>query len=120
MKGKCEKLLLDFFKIVYSVVGTSQLEQQVEALQKKVTLLFKAYYEKGFSYYFDIESWIESQLTGKDFAQVVRIKRQIPSFTLPDWMYPNNWSCAIQILSNILIKVSLHTNKMTPAIAKIE
>lgn len=69
---KCEKLLLEFFKVVYNIVGTSQLEQQLQTMQKKVTILFKTHYEKGFSFYFDIQSWIESQLTGKDFAQVVQ------------------------------------------------
>jgi hypothetical protein len=48
LKGKCEKLLLDFFKIVYSVVGTSQLEQQVEALQKKLPFFLKLIMKKDF------------------------------------------------------------------------
>ncbi|MEP7317701.1 MAG: hypothetical protein ABI921_03140 [Panacibacter sp.] len=68
----CEKLLLDFFKIVSGLVDASQLDMQLKALQKKVNILFKVHYERGFSFYFDIQSWIESQLTGKGFAQVVR------------------------------------------------
>ncbi len=68
---KCEKLLLDFFKLVSDADSTSQRRQQLDTLQKKVTVQFKSHYEKGFSYYFDILSWIESQLSNKDFALVV-------------------------------------------------
>jgi len=74
---KCEKLLLDFFKSVSDGDSSSMRRQQLEALKKKVSLLFKMYYERGFSYYFDIQSWIESRLGDKDFAQVVRDVRAL-------------------------------------------
>lgn len=69
---KCEKLLLDFFKVVSDGDNISLRKQQLETLQKKVSFLFKTYYERGFVYYFHIQSWIESQLYGKDFALIVQ------------------------------------------------
>jgi hypothetical protein len=67
-----EKLMLIFFKTVSAVDSKKLRFQQLEALKKNIEVLFKTYYERGFSYYFDIQSWIESELTGKAFAQVVR------------------------------------------------
>jgi hypothetical protein len=69
---KCEKILLDFFKTVSGADSKKIRQQQLEALKKEVIKLFKTYYEKGLSFYFDLECWIESQLTGKDFAQVIQ------------------------------------------------
>jgi hypothetical protein len=69
---KCEKLLFDFFKPVSGADSTSRRKQQLDALQKKVIIIFKDPFERGFSYYFDIRSWIEGKLTNSDFAEVVR------------------------------------------------
>lgn len=71
---RCEKVLVDFFKTVSGADTNKIRQQQLEALKKEVTKLFKTYYEKGLSFYFDLESWIESQLTGKEFALVIRNK----------------------------------------------
>ena len=65
---RCEKILLDFFKTVSGADTKKIRQQQLEVLKKVVTSLFKTYYEKGFSFYFDLECWIESQLSGKDFG----------------------------------------------------
>jgi len=73
---RCEKILLDFFKTVSGVDTKKIRQQQLEALKKVVTTLFKTYYEKGFSFYFDLECWIESQLSGKDFALVIAKEKQ--------------------------------------------
>jgi len=43
----------------------------LEELKKNIEMLFTTWHERGF-YYFDILSWIESKLTGKDFAEIVR------------------------------------------------
>jgi hypothetical protein len=68
---KCEKNMLDFFKTITGNVTKKQQQQQLEELKQQINSIFKAHYERGFSFYFDIHSWMESQLTGKDFAQVV-------------------------------------------------
>ena len=67
-----EKLMLDFFKAAPRAESKKMLHQQLEELKKNIATVFKTYYERGFSYYFDIQSWIESELSEKDFAQVVR------------------------------------------------
>lgn len=67
-----ERLMLDFFKTVLSSDSKTRRKQQLEELKKNIETLFKTWYERGFSYYFDILSWIESKLTGKDFAETVR------------------------------------------------
>ena len=69
---KCEKVLLDFFDTVSGADTNKIRQQQLDDLKKKVTKLFKTYYERGLSFYFDLESWINSQLTGKDFAQLIQ------------------------------------------------
>jgi hypothetical protein len=68
---RCEKLMLDFFKDISGTDTRKQRQQQLEELQQQINTIFKAHYERGFSFYFDIHSWMESQLTGKDFAQVI-------------------------------------------------
>lgn len=68
---KCEKKVLDFFKTILGTDTKKQKQHQVEELQQQINTIFKAHYERGFLFYFDIHSWLESQLTGKDFAQVV-------------------------------------------------
>ena len=68
---KCEKTMLDFFKTISGTDTRKQRQEQLEELQQEITAIFKAPYERGFSFYFDIHSWMESQLTGKDFAQVI-------------------------------------------------
>jgi hypothetical protein len=72
---KCEKIMLIFFKTVAATDSKKNRRLQLEELKKNVTKVFKTYYEKGFSFYFDIEGWIESQLTEKDFAQITRLNR---------------------------------------------
>lgn len=74
---KCEKIMLDFFNTVSATHTKKQRQQQLEELKKQITTVFKNPYERGFSFYFDIHSWIESQLTGKDFAYVVQ--KSIPA-----------------------------------------
>ena len=69
---KCEKIMLDFFKTVSNADSKKQRQQKIEEVQKKVTTIFKTHYERGFTFYFDIHSWIESQLTGKDFASCTK------------------------------------------------
>ena len=73
---RSEKILLDFFKTVSGADTKQTRQQQLEVLKKVVTSLFKTYYEKGFSFYFDLECWIESQLSNKDFAQVIAKDKQ--------------------------------------------
>ncbi|HMK02590.1 MAG TPA: hypothetical protein VK489_00280 [Ferruginibacter sp.] len=68
---KCEKLILDFFKNVSEADSKRVRQQQLEELKEKVARLFKTYYERGLAFYFDIQSWIDSGLMGKDFAQLV-------------------------------------------------
>jgi len=67
----CEKLVLEFFNLVSGTDNRSQ-RQQLLNLQKLVKALFTNPREKAFSSYFDIQSWIESKLIGKDFANTVR------------------------------------------------
>jgi hypothetical protein len=69
----CEKIILDFFKKVSGVDSKKLRLQQLEELKQQVTRLFRTYYEMGISFYFDLQSWIESGLTGKVFAQVVHL-----------------------------------------------
>lgn len=68
---RCETILMHFFKSVSGADSNKIRQQQLDDLKKMVIKLFKTYYEKGFSFYFDLECWIESQVTGKDFAEVV-------------------------------------------------
>lgn len=70
---RCEKKMLDFFKTVSDGDSKNIRQQELEELKKSVAVVFKSYYERGFSYYFDIQSWIESELTGIEFAQVVQL-----------------------------------------------
>jgi hypothetical protein len=71
---KCEKIMLEFFKTIAGIKTRKQRQEQLEELQKQIAIVFRTPYERGFSFYFDIHSWVESELTGKDFAQVVRAK----------------------------------------------
>jgi hypothetical protein len=71
---KCEKIMLEFFKTIAGIKTRKQRQEQLEKLQKQITTIFRIPYERGFSFYFDIHSWIESELMGKDFTQVVRVK----------------------------------------------
>jgi tetratricopeptide (TPR) repeat protein len=70
----CEKLAMDFFKTVNAVDSQKLRHQQLEELQNKVDSLFRTPYEKGFSFYFDIQSWIEGQLKRTAFAEIVKQK----------------------------------------------
>ncbi len=65
--------MLDFFKTISDSDSKKMRQQQLEELKKSVAVIFKSYYERGFSYYFDIQSWIESELTGIEFAKVVQM-----------------------------------------------
>jgi hypothetical protein len=69
---KCEKIMLEFFKAVSEIKTRKLRRERLEELQKKIAVIFKTPYERGFSFYFDIRSWIESELTGKEFSVVVR------------------------------------------------
>lgn len=71
---KCEKLIVDFIRKINGADSRKIQEQKLEDLKKNVKNLFKTHYEKGLSHYFDIESWIESELSGKEFAEVVNEK----------------------------------------------
>ena len=68
---KCEKIILDFFKTVSGADSKKKRLQQLEELKQAVTKLFKTYYERGISFYFDLQSWIETEITGKEFVHVV-------------------------------------------------
>jgi len=68
---KAERLMLDFFKTVSDTDNKTVRKQKLEELKKNIEMLFTTWHERGF-YYFDILSWIESKLTGKDFAEIVR------------------------------------------------
>jgi hypothetical protein len=70
---KYKKIILDFFKTVSGTDSRKIRLQQLETLKQHVANLFKTYYERGISFYFDVQSWIESGLTGQEFAQVVRL-----------------------------------------------
>ncbi len=77
---RCEQLLLDFFKDLSGADSKKQRREQLETLKKEVETAFKTYYESSISFYFDIQSWIGSRLTGQDFAKLVK---QAPG-RLPD------------------------------------
>jgi hypothetical protein len=64
--------MLEFFKAVSEIKTRKMRREQLEELQKKIAVIFKTPYERGFSFYFDIRSWIESELTGKAFSVIVR------------------------------------------------
>jgi hypothetical protein len=68
----CEKIMLDFFKNVSGADSKKLRQEKIKELQKKVIAIYRTPYERGFSFYFDLHSWIQSQLTGKDFAELVR------------------------------------------------
>lgn len=70
---RCEKNMLIFFKTVSEIDSKKIRQGHLENLKKSVAIIFKSYYERGFSYYFDLQSWIESKLTGREFAQVVQV-----------------------------------------------
>jgi hypothetical protein len=74
---KCEKIMLEFFKSISGIKTRKQRRVQLEELQKQITTIFRTSYERGFSFYFDIHSWIESELTGNDFATIVRKKNMV-------------------------------------------
>jgi hypothetical protein len=65
---QCEKLMLDFFKNAGKLPGKREKQLQLAGLEKKVNTLFKTHYEKGFAFYFDIQSWLRSRLENKPFA----------------------------------------------------
>jgi hypothetical protein len=67
---KCERYILDFFKTASATDGKRVQQLQLEELKGKVTRLFKTHHERGISFYFDILSWIDSRLSGKEFARV--------------------------------------------------
>lgn len=69
-----EKLMLDFFKNINITDSKNLKYQKVSALQQQVNKLFKKPFERGFAFYFDIISWLESQESNKSFAEVV-VKR---------------------------------------------
>jgi hypothetical protein len=68
---KCEKIILDFFKTVSGADSTKARQQRLLDLKEHVARLFKTYYERGISFYFDVQSWVE-RLTGQEFAEVIR------------------------------------------------
>ena len=69
---QCEKIMLDFFKTVSGTDTKKRRQEQVLELQKQIGRIFKTPYERGFSFYFDLESWIQSQLSGENFAAAVK------------------------------------------------
>ncbi|MEO5781839.1 MAG: hypothetical protein ABIQ07_01125 [Ginsengibacter sp.] len=69
---KCEKMMLDFFKTVSNSDTVKQRALQLEELKEQITTVFKIHYERGFSFYFDILSWINEQLNSKDLQTLQR------------------------------------------------
>lgn len=55
---KCEELIMRFFKTITESDSAQKRLEQLTALEKKVTAIFKTPYERGFAFYFDIYSWI--------------------------------------------------------------
>ncbi|MEP6712487.1 MAG: hypothetical protein ABJA37_08735 [Ferruginibacter sp.] len=76
---QAEKLMLDFFKNVNGVDSKLVQQQKVAALQLAIERLFKQSFEKGFIFYFDIVSWLQSQLEKKTFAAVVSKNTALPA-----------------------------------------
>ncbi len=68
----CEKLILEFLNLASDADSNSQRQQKLVNLKISLNALFTNPHELAFTSYFDIQSWIESKLTGKDFAQLVR------------------------------------------------
>jgi len=70
---KCEKIIIDFFKAVTVTDSKKMRLQRLQEVKQQVHALFKTYYERGISFYFDLQSWIESELSGTGFAQMVQL-----------------------------------------------
>jgi len=68
---QAEKLIFDFFKNINGADSKLVQLQKIVMLQQAINRLFKQSFEKGFGFYFDIVSWLESQVAGKFFAAVV-------------------------------------------------
>lgn len=71
----CEKALLGFFKSVESATNKTELRKRLLGLKEQMTRLFKVPHERGFLFFFDVEAWVDAQLAGKDFAEVIVAKR---------------------------------------------
>jgi hypothetical protein len=69
---KCENTMLLFFTSVNAADTKKQRQEQLIDLKNQITKILKTPYEKGFSFYIDIHAWLESEITGKEFAQVVQ------------------------------------------------
>ncbi len=68
---KCENAMLAFFTSVNAADTKTQRQEQLQVLKIQITKILKNPFEKGFTFYFDIHAWLESQLTGKEYAGVV-------------------------------------------------
>jgi hypothetical protein len=65
---QCEKLILEYFKNLNAATTRRQQQEDVFITQQKVNRLFTAPYERGFSFYFDIQSWIAGKLANRSFC----------------------------------------------------
>ncbi|MEP6677359.1 MAG: hypothetical protein ABJA78_19520 [Ferruginibacter sp.] len=66
-----EILMLDFFGKINATDLQKNKRQKILALKQQVDSLFKKTFEQGIVFYFDIISWLESQVTNQPFAGTV-------------------------------------------------
>ncbi|MGB4770210.1 MAG: hypothetical protein WBP58_02050 [Chitinophagaceae bacterium] len=71
----CERALMGFFKSVEVAANKTELRKQLMDLKEQMTRIFKVPHERGFLFFIDVESWVNAQLAGKNFAEVVGSKR---------------------------------------------
>jgi hypothetical protein len=70
----CEKALMGFFKSVEGAANKTELRKRLLGLKEQMTRIFKVPHERGFLFFIDMDSWVDAQLAGKNFADVVGAK----------------------------------------------
>ncbi len=73
-KSKTESLFLNFFRKVYKLDDPVKRRPVFIQYKKEMELLIENPVEKSLLEYFDLLSWIESKISGKSFAEIVRDK----------------------------------------------
>jgi hypothetical protein len=71
---KCEKLLLAFFKKSLKINSKEDFSSLLKTTHGQLLETTSDPFEKKALYYFDFISWMESKITGKTFAEIVRGK----------------------------------------------
>jgi len=73
---KCESTMLGYFSFVNATDTKFQHKAQLEKLKSQITKILKNNFERGFTFYFDIQAWLESQISDKEFAQAISYKEK--------------------------------------------